>query len=321
MGGQFCDALKEKYGFTDIDLSARDIFSQYEYGTVFFDLSFTNFWVWQDSLHYIYKQIEDTMTVVYVGVDGEAYCILLPGPSGNLKSAIEEIHGIFSAEGHITKFEYIPENWLAYYLDCGLPVMATSDRDWSDYIYCVSEFVNLEGHKNKFKRRELKQVEKLGEVTFCALTWERLPDADAVFQDWCSWHDCEQCVFGCEKRSFERLKEIWDDRYYGGIVYLNGKPIAFAVAETLGGCANYPFQKNGGRFQGLTYYLSYHCARLPGHPPTLNWCEDMGLAGLRENKLRYSPCELVEKYSVEIVSGEKKRSLIRNEDKGMAERK
>ena len=43
-----------------------------------------------------------------------------------------------------------------------------------------------------------------------------------------------------------------------------------------------------------------HCATLPGHPPALNWCEDMGLEGLRVNKLRYRPSAIVNKYMVTI---------------------
>ena len=30
----------------------------------------------------------------------------------------------------------------------------------------------------------------------------------------------------------------------------------------------------------------------------MNWCEDMGLEGLRQNKLKYHPCELQRKYQV-----------------------
>lgn len=311
----FCDILREKYGFLRFDPSMRDKFRDYENGTIFFDLSFTNFWVWQDSLDYVYKQIDDTMAVAYIGINAKAYCILLPGLSGELKQAIQEIHDIFSQEGHVTRFEYIPEKWLSKYEHCGFPIKISTDRDWSDYIYRVSEFIDLNGSENKFKRRELKQVEKLGKIEFFPMTRERLPDAERVFQDWCSWHDCDACIFGCEKKAFERLKEIWNDYYYGGIVFLDGKPIAFAIAETLGGCASYPFQKNSGRFRGLTYYLSYHCAQLPKHPCTFNWCEDMGLAGLRENKLRYLPNKIVEKYSVEIVSEEKKEEFDKHEAK------
>ena len=87
-----------------------------------------------------------------------------------------------------------------------------------------------------------------------------------------------------------------------GLIGLEGEPVAFALGETLGGCACYSFQKNRENFRGLTFYLSYHCAMLPGHPPLLNWCEDMGLEGLRINKLRYRPSAIVSKYTVTLQS-------------------
>ena len=86
------------------------------------------------------------------------------------------------------------------------------------------------------------------------------------------------------------------------MVYVDGTPVAFALGETLGNCACYSFQKNTENYRGLTYFLSYHCALLPGHPPRLNWCEDMGLEGLRVNKLRYRPSEIVKKFTVKLRS-------------------
>lgn len=294
----FCVRLVEQYGFIEFCAGDRSLLDAYEQGAVFFDLCFTNFWVWKEQLSYVYRIIGDTVAVVYVGLDGTAACILLPGPSRELREAIILMQVFFAREGRKVTFEYVPEQWLELYRASGIPLEISADRDWSDYLYLVSDFAQLDGGTNKFKRRELSLVLKQGQVEFRPLSRDNLDAAVEVFRKWCNWHDCKNCVFGCEQRAFERVKEIWDDRYYGGVVYLNGEPVAFALAETLHDCACYSFQKNADRFRGLTYYLSYHCTQLPGHPPKLNWCEDMGLEGLRENKLRYRPWVIVDKYCV-----------------------
>ena len=273
---------------------------RYSRGSIFFDLSFANFWAWDGVFHYCYRVIGDTLTIVYITLDQEPAAILMPGSSGDLSGAIAELRRIFAAEGYPLQVEYVPEAWLPLYRALGEQVEIFSDRNWSDYVYDVVDFLNLDGGENKGKRRELKSIGGMASE-FCPLTEDNFGDALKVFEKWCAWHPCQECYYGCEQQAFARLRDIWRLRdFYGGVVYLDGAPAAFALGETLGNCACYSFQKNVENLRGLTCFLSYHCALLPGHPPRLNWCEDMGLEGLRINKLRYRPSEIVSKYAVKI---------------------
>lgn len=299
----FQTTLEEQYGFRAFRPTDRLLVDQYSKENIFFDLSFTNFWTWDPMFHYRYRLIGDTLAVTYVNLDQIPAAILFPGPSREIKEAVTTMQDVFGRMGHPAVFEYVPEMWLPLYDATGFPVEITSERDWSDYVYRVTDFTNLKGGENKSKRRELKLVSAQGRVEFRPLEADSLDTMLEVFDGWCDWHDCEQCFFGCERQAFARLREIWEHKcYYGGMVYLDGAPVAFALGETLGNCACYSFQKNIKNLRGLTYFLSYHCAMLPGHPPLLNWCEDMGLEGLRINKLRYRPNKIVSKYTIKIRS-------------------
>lgn len=297
----FIDHLLSRYGFRVITPADRLAFSGYGSNTEIFDVSFTNFYTWNEQFQYVYKALEHVIAVAYIGLDGRAACILLPQGSADLSEAVAEMYGVFSAEGRPMLFEYVPENWLPLYRASGFVCRESVDRDWSDYIYDVAQFIDLSGNRNKFKRREIAAFEKQGQTGFTPLTRRTMDAAQEVFEQWCSQYPCDQCVFGCERRAFSRLADIWEEQFYGGIAWLDGRPVAFAVAETLNGCACYLFQKNAVRLNGLTCFLHYHCAGLPGHPAQMNWCEDMGLQGLRENKLKYKPCSLLQKYSLEII--------------------
>ena len=297
----FLRMLEKEYGFQAFCPSDRPMVDKYSKSSIFFDLSFTNFWAWDPMFCYRWKIIGDTLVVTYVTLDQEPATILFPGPSGDIREALEIIRLAFCRRNYPPIFEYVPGEWLPLYRRAWDSIEITSERDWSDYVYQVAEFTNLEGGENKSKRRELKQISAYGTVEFKPLTGSDFDDMLKVFDHWCDWHDCAHCFFGCERKAFARLREIWDDRrYYGGIVWLEEKPAAFALGETLGNCACYSFQKNWVNLRGLTYYLSYHCAMLPGHPPLLNWCEDMGMEGLRLNKLRYRPSAIVQKYTVRL---------------------
>ena len=299
--------LMTRHGFCPFSREDAGLFQRYGTGSDFFDLSFTNFWTWGGHFHYVRRILDDTLTVFYEGVGAQIACILLPGPDRDLRGALEYACGIFRELGRPAVFEYVPEEWLPLYREAGIPLTASCHRDWSDYIYDMSEFTALEGNKNKAKRRELSAFETLGEATFVPLSRENFHLALEIFDRWCGEHSCSACVFGCERDAFARIADIWDGQYYGGFACLDGVPEAFAVAETLGGCACYSFQKNARRLPGLTYFLHYHCALLPGHPARMNWCEDMGVEGLRRNKLKYGPCELQSKYQV-VADGDGSRA-------------
>lgn len=290
--------ITARYGFQPFSLGDAGLFEQYGTDTDFFDLSFTNFWTWGSHFHYVRKVLGGALVVFYEGVGGQIACILLPGQSRDLRQSLKEACEIFQELGHPAVFEYVPEEWLPLYREAGVPLLISSHRDWSDYIYEMSEFTALKGNQNKAKRRELSSFEALGKAEFIPLERENFHMALEVFDRWCGEYDCGGCVFGCERSAFARIAEIWNGQYYGGFACLDGVPEAFAIAETLGGCACYSFQKNARRLPGLTYFLHYHCALLPGHPARMNWCEDMGLEGLRQNKLKYHPCELQSKYQI-----------------------
>ena len=293
-------ALVQQHGFQPFHPADRALVDQYSRECIFFDLSFTNFWTWDRVFHYRWRMLGDTLAVTYINLDQVPAAILLPGPSQDLTAAAAGIRELFGRAGYPAMFEYVPERWLPLYRSTGFALEIATDRDWSDYVYDVADFTNLEGGENRSKRRELKLAAAQG-AQFRPLERGNLDTMLTVFERWCDWHSCEHCFFGCEQDAFARLREIWDDeRYYGGIVFMNHSPVAFALGETLGHRACYSFQKNTENLRGLTYFLSYHCAMLPSHPPRLNWCEDMGLEGLRINKLRYRPSEIVSKFTVKL---------------------
>ena len=293
--------LTARCGFRTIQAGDRALFAGYGQDSNFFDLCFSNFWCWERQFRYVYKVLKTSLAVVYWSLEGHEACILLPRAGADFEDDIHEVYRLFSELGSPTRFGYVPEQWLPGYRRSGLEFQVMSDRDLSDYIYDVAQFTALSGSGNKCKRRELSAFEAQGQASFVPLTRENFDVTLQIFEKWCGEHRCEDCVFGCEREAYARLADLWDGQFYGGIVSLDGEPVAFAVAETLGGCACYIFQKNARRLNGLTYYLHYHCAQLPGHPDQMNWCEDMGLEGLRLNKLKYKPCAIETKYWLDVI--------------------
>ncbi len=62
----FLQWMKEKQGFRPFRQEDRAMVDQYSRESVFFDLSFTNFWAWEEVFHYFWKMVGDTLAVVYI---------------------------------------------------------------------------------------------------------------------------------------------------------------------------------------------------------------------------------------------------------------
>ena len=155
------EILEKQYGFREFQPADRLLVDSYSGESIFFDLSFTNFWAWDHMFHYRYRIICDTMAVTYITLDQEPAAILLPGPSRDIREAVAVIREVFACMGHPAMFEYVPEEWLPLYEAAGFPMEITSERDWSDYVYNTADFTNLEGGENKGKRRELNRSNSL----------------------------------------------------------------------------------------------------------------------------------------------------------------
>ena len=84
--------LMARYGFCPFSVEDAGLFQQYGTDTDFFDLSFTNFWTWGSHFHYVRKVLDGTLAVFYEGVGEQIACILLPGPSRNLRRGLERLY-------------------------------------------------------------------------------------------------------------------------------------------------------------------------------------------------------------------------------------
>ena len=213
--------MKEKQGFRPFRLEDRAMVDQYSRESVFFDLSFTNFWAWEEVFHYYWKMVGDTLAVVYITLEQVPAGIVMPGPSRRLEAAVHVLRELFGRWGYSLICEYIPEEWLPLYKGLGVPTEVSTHRDWSDYVSDVADFTLLEGGANKSRRRELKLVEEIDGVHFEPLRQELLHPMLQVFDRWCQDRDCKDCFYGCERQAFARLENIWEEgRYYGGLVYI-----------------------------------------------------------------------------------------------------
>lgn len=303
------EELLQNY-FHVIDRRAEEVFRSFDGQHIFGDTTFSLLYAWQEHFAYAWRKAGDCIVVREHGLGDRYSCILIKKKNDRPFAVISELEHMFDETGLPLSFEYVREEDLDFYREAGerlgKNVIITSNEDDDDYIYEAEKFLSLEGKENKGKRGSmnwlLRQYPDV-EVRFWDGCDRRLrDDSIAVFEKWCGRHDCEKCFYGCEKNAFLRFLDIFDaSRHHLAVSYHGEQALSFAASEQV--CDDvvcYYFQKNAACIRGLTYFLNREMMLQNHETGYINLGEDMGLAGLREDKTGLHPCMKRKKYSVEL---------------------
>jgi uncharacterized protein len=184
------------------------------------------------------------------------------------------------------------------------PLIEPERGQW-DYLYAVSELVELPGNRFHNKKNLLKQFTKSFQYEYLDLGARMIENAMAMQEDWCAWRDCEASdLLAAENRAIVRVLENWGsfERIMGGALIVEGIIAAYTLAEPLDadsivihfekGCPAYK-----GAYQAINQIF---LARSAGSRRVVNREQDLDSEGLRKAKLSYNPTGYLKKYRVTL---------------------
>ena len=186
----------------------------------------------------------------------------------------------------------------------------TSDDGTSDYIYSSHELANLSGRAFHKKKNHFHRFTRLcPDAVFKRITDDNIEDAWAVEEIWYKEHtqngetdyDVERAAIREALDNFSGLK-LW-----GGIIYVDNKPCAMAVASLFNDeASDIHYEKvtnqcadNGG-YAAINKFIAEGLEK--DGVLWLNREEDMGIEGLRKAKLSYRPKMMFKRYEA-IIKG------------------
>ncbi len=183
----------------------------------------------------------------------------------------------------------------------------TENRDEFDYIYSVEALTNLTGKKYSAKRNHIARFLDRPNWAYEHITQQNIAECVQMSKEWCKLHGCgddpslekELCAVSTALTHFFALK------LKGGLLRLDGKVIAFTIAEPLSSDTyNIHIEKAFSEIQGAyqminRQFLIHNCQTFQ----YVNREEDMGDEGLRKVKLSYRPEILLEKYTATLKKG------------------
>jgi hypothetical protein len=233
-----------------------------------------------------------------------------------LKGLIETLYGLaLGAAMPKLRLYAVEERFLEQFTGInGFTVEAGYSDDHSEYVYKPADIADLSGGVNHRKHGHLNKFLDRPDITLIPLDNNNRRLFFDVEREWCASQDCALCsVFaGCELRALEIMGEIYDERYFHGLLaYTGDKLSGYLLWEQREENRAY-LHFGKGTIQNLFVYLIYILARdkLGGGDPAaagtalpaeggvrlLNLNEDMGKEGLRRFKRHLGRYEHWRKY-------------------------
>ena len=188
----------------------------------------------------------------------------------------------------------------------GPRVHVAPERGHWDYLYTVSDLVNLPGNRYHNKKNLLNQFTKAQEFTYVDFGPRVIEQAMAMQEDWCTWRDCESSeLLSSENRAILRILDRWDrfDRILGGAIFVNNIIVAYTLAEPLtDDTLVIHFEKGCPAYKGVYQAINQmFLARSAGAFRFVNREQDLDNEGLRKAKLSYNPIDFLKKSKVTLT--------------------
>lgn len=180
----------------------------------------------------------------------------------------------------------------------------TEHRDYADYVYRVSDLINLAGKKYHGKRNHLARFYE-NNWSFEPITADNVAECLEMNQRW-SLENADTKEDGVlAERCAVRLclTHMEELGCFGGLLRVNGEVAAYTVGERLSSdTVVVHFEKAFSRIQGAYPAINREfLSRMCGDYTYVNREEDLGIEGLRRAKESYHPAFLVTKYGVTLV--------------------
>jgi hypothetical protein len=225
-----------------------------------------------------------------------------------LQKLIDALSEVMSETGNDLAIYTIEEHLLKAYTDIkGYSIQTDFTDSRGEYLYRISDLLDLSGPVNYYKRKRVKKIAAMADVSLRHITTENIQTCVELQSQWCGQQDCESCAAfcGCEKKVLENMAALFDDDGYIGVyLYVEEKPVGFTICERLDKERVFLYFAKT-LVSDFNTYLYYKTAETYfADAETLSMGSDMGKPGLRFFKQHLGRYTLVRKYRCAYIKGD-----------------
>ena len=277
--------------FEPLDISHKNLVNKYLAAQNYrmCELCFGNMYIWRGVYNYRIAFYKDFM-IIRQCVDGKEY-YYMPIGTGDIKELFEpEII-------NLSEYSISPvTDEMADILKTCLPGAFAFQEypEQYDYIYEAESLITLSGKKLHAKRNHINQLLAQGDVLYEDINDGNIAECKKMSDEWFSMYGDATDGEPVET-AFKYYKEL---DFLGGLIRLNGRIIAYTIAERLTHdtmCIHIEkaFHEYSGAYAAINRYFAEKNCRDVKY---INREDDMGIESLRKAKMSYHPAMLLRKY-------------------------
>lgn len=286
-----------------IVLEDKPLFDRYfsAYNGMNSEYTFTNMFMWRKSYNIRYAIIDDTLCIF--SRHGESpETVNFPIGDGNLKTVFDKLFDYFASVGQAPLIRIYNDSEIEA-LNQILPdrFIFTEDRNSFDYVYKVSDLVNLTGSQYHSKRNHINQFVSKFDFEYQKITEKHLSPCFDMFEKWCNTKADSISDIDEQRKAVKTLIDNFDFLgVTGGCILVDGQIVAFSFGEVLStknSVAVIHLEHADTEFQGSFPFINQQFLEHEWIDCVyVNREEDMGLPGLRRAKKSYKPCLMIKKH-------------------------
>jgi hypothetical protein len=266
------------------------------------ELTFTNLFIWRDAYGLRLSRVKGALCMFSWRSDPEDSFVLPPLATDDAPAIVDTALQHLKDNGHDAKLARISSAQLERLGITAERFAIEPDRANWDYVYSVSDLVELAGDKYHSKRNHLAQFESAHQYEYRPLTPDVVPGCEEVQDLWCDEKHCDlSASLRAESRAVkEALRNLDRLSASGGCILIGGKVEAFTLGEPLNNdTVTIHLEKANAKYHGLYQAINQQfLAHRWRDFAFVNRQQDLGIEGLRQAKGSYHPHHMVEKHIV-----------------------
>ncbi len=256
--------------------------------------------MWRDYFKTEYAIFDDT---VIFKADYPEIKTAFTFPIGkNIKASLQQIQDYCKNNNIPLVFCTVTAEDLELLKNCFKSCKETLKREWSDYIYNMSDLSTFKGKKFNGQRNHINKFKSLyPDYSLIKITKDNIEEVKEFFKRFI----LSRQMTDAEKEECQKVFEVFDNfdvyKMTGYALKVEENIVAFSMGEIVGNMLFVHIEKADISYKGAYQMMVKEFSSLFSDKALfINREDDSGDLGLRTSKLSYQPCEIADKYTVEI---------------------
>ncbi len=259
--------------------------------------------MWRTPFQCAYAIVHDCLILrVNYGEEGVYFTYPI---SGNVPAALQALYTHCEQKALPMRLATLTDNELQQLTALGYIAESDANRDYFDYLYHYTDLASFAGRRYSAQRNHINRfIKQWSDWQYHELMPEDVPSIKAFLNDFIARKTQNEVLSLSETYEMRGCMDLLDVMHdfgmRGGYLTVENTIVAFSIGEIVGDTLYVHVEKGNTDYPGVYQLMVREFAAHNASPAIhyINREDDSGDLGLRQSKLAYRPCALLEKNQV-----------------------